>query len=66
MSERLREQMIPPTINLIPDPELDLDYVPAPRATERDRDHRECLLRVRWHQQRPRPAEMDRCSLNLR
>ena len=25
----LREQMIPPTINLIPDPELDLDYVPA-------------------------------------
>ena len=25
----LREQMIPPTINLIPDPELDLDYVPG-------------------------------------
>ena len=25
----LREQVIPPTINLIPDPELDLDYVPG-------------------------------------
>jgi 3-oxoacyl-[acyl-carrier-protein] synthase II len=24
----LREQMIPPTINFVPDPELDLDYVP--------------------------------------
>jgi 3-oxoacyl-[acyl-carrier-protein] synthase II len=24
----LREQIIPPTINLVPDPELDLDYVP--------------------------------------
>jgi 3-oxoacyl-[acyl-carrier-protein] synthase II len=24
----LREQIIPPTINYLPDPELDLDYVP--------------------------------------
>jgi 3-oxoacyl-[acyl-carrier-protein] synthase II len=24
----LREQLIPPTINYLPDPELDLDYVP--------------------------------------
>ena len=24
----LREQIIPPTINFLPDPELDLDYVP--------------------------------------
>ena len=24
----LREQIIPPTINFVPDPELDLDYVP--------------------------------------
>jgi 3-oxoacyl-[acyl-carrier-protein] synthase II len=25
----LRDQLIPPTINLLPDPELDLDYVPG-------------------------------------
>ena len=24
----LRDQLIPPTLNLLPDPELDLDYVP--------------------------------------
>ena len=28
MFARLRDQMIPPTINYLPDPDLDLDYVP--------------------------------------
>jgi 3-oxoacyl-[acyl-carrier-protein] synthase II len=33
----LREQLIPPTINYLPDPELDLDYVPnQPRAARLD------------------------------
>jgi 3-oxoacyl-[acyl-carrier-protein] synthase II len=31
----LREQIIPPTINLLPDPELDLDYVPNAARAER-------------------------------
>jgi len=33
----LREQLIPPTLNFLPDPELDLDYVPdQPRAARLD------------------------------
>ncbi len=33
----LREQLIPPTLNYLPDPELDLDYVPdQPRAARLD------------------------------
>jgi 3-oxoacyl-[acyl-carrier-protein] synthase II len=33
----LREQVIPPTINHVPDPELDLDYVPnTPRPARLD------------------------------
>jgi 3-oxoacyl-[acyl-carrier-protein] synthase II len=33
----LREQLIPPTLNFLPDPELDLDYVPdEPRSARLD------------------------------
>ncbi len=53
----LRDQVIPPTINYLPDPELDLDYVPnqAQRRPTRSRPDR--IVWIRWHQQRPDPQE---------
>ena len=55
----LREQMIPPTINFLPDPELDLDYVPNQAQAGPARCRHDRGVRIRRHQQRPGPQEDD-------